>query len=144
VNLILPGAPVPIADLTPTSVGDIHHRAADLIDAYGLHKGSYWPDAHAVEWAPDSPCDVAGAIGVAAGYRSGAHIDSEIVGSHAYDPVTHTDVEAPVHPALAALMTYLGIRDVEDVFTWGDDRCAETVIERIRQCAAQIRAGVVA
>lgn len=135
----LPDHPIPKAELDPPAIADIIDRAALLITTSGLHAGDWWPDSFRQPWQPGMPCDVTGAIGVAAGYRVGAAIDYEVVGVTVYDPVRREHVEGTPHPAFAALMRHLAATEVEQVFRWSDDTPAGQTVERLRACAAEIR-----
>ena len=139
-ELGLPVRPLPDAALTPAAVADICDLAARLIDDNGLCVGEFWDHSLvATRWSEGRSCCAIGALGVAAGYRDYYDVDAVMVGELVYDFDAGHNVQEPVHPALAALMAQLGVRDAVDVMTWSDKADAATVAAELRAAAAALR-----
>lgn len=135
----LPAGPIPDEMLTAPILADILDAAAQLIEQDGTERGDWWPDAQGTPWQTGMPCCAAGAIGVAAGYRTASEIGYCVTGVEG----TAT-VRPDPHPAFAALMQHLKVCEPEDVFDWSDTHTSREVVAELRDCAALLRTRVAA
>lgn len=111
------------------SAADVLDRAADLIQAHGLHKGDYWPGEEAgVAYRPGQPCCVFGALRVAHVGAGGSHVGSNIRMTQ-------------VCPLLVSRILPF-VPEYEPVLDWNDaaSRTAADVVAVLRQAAAAERA----
>lgn len=118
---------------------DILTRAAEVIEANGRARGSYFDRDYRVRgtqaWTPDTPCCAAGALGLALGLDNEWDVENAVVPAVGNAMRDHE----PPHPAMAALMAHLGVDSVNAVFTWSDEHEAGEIARVMRECADSLR-----
>lgn len=145
-TLTLPDQPIPDERLTNGKVAEILLTAAAVIEREGLHLGDWWEfgprDAPLrMDWAPGQRCCAIGAIGVASGYRDVYGVAREVAGGFEDDDAVQAD--GP-HPALRALMTWLGVDRPSGVWRWSDDAHTDGEAERVTETLRAVAAGLLA
>lgn len=109
------------------TVDTVLDRAAQLIDANGLHTGDYWPPAVATDramppWRPGTPCCAVAAVVIA----------QETCMPVPYAAVEHCD---PDDEALLALVRHLGFGRYDEIARWSDLRTTAEVAAELRAAA---------